>query len=278
MSKVVFGNEEGAAPAPAIDVASVVTQQSAPVAADGTATTTSQVPAVQQGSFRVGDELPGFKDVILPRLNFVHDIGELKDQFIPGSIVFNKATVLFVPPDIDVQTGNVKRKATPPVIIYVLGIVSKKFAEILEKGFGGSIADTEAEVRAQGGTLDYKEWDLKKKDGMRRFGPLVDILIAVQQPEGNTDTAVFSFPVGKLNYALAIWSLQKTAYTEAMKSVFNYHRVAGCLQGGYFTHSFALSTRIKKYRNGNQSWVPLVVPVAKASEEFIAFVHKIVSI
>jgi hypothetical protein len=70
--------------------------------------------AAKTGGLMLGDTIPDFKDIILPRLNIVQGVGNLKDQFPQGAIVFNQSTVLFVPPDIDPQTGNVRRAATPP--------------------------------------------------------------------------------------------------------------------------------------------------------------------
>jgi len=274
---VDFGNKEGSAPAPVVEE----TKAAQPVAQNPTREVPVSVPATT-GNFRLGDRLPGFKDVLLPKLNIVQNIGELKDSFQPGSLVFNRDTVLFTPPIIDAKAGTITKASLPPVVIYVVGIVSERFSEKVVGGMGGQIVDTEAEVRAAGGTLDYKEWDLKKAEGMLRFEPLIDLLIAIEKPAHIDDGgAVFGFPVvtsaGDIkHFAIGIWSAKGTAYTHAVKKVFNFHRLAGLLRDGYYTYSFNLTTRSEKFKNGNSAWVPVCLPKVKTSAEVIEFIRGIV--
>lgn len=244
------------------------------------------VPAVQSrnAGFISGDDLPAFKDVMLPRLNIVHDIGGLKDTFSPGELVWGQQTVLFTPPVINKQTGNVDRQGTAPVILTVLGEVQKRFHEIVEGGMGGMIVNTEAEVRTSGGTLDYSEWKMKKQAGMKRFGPLLDLLVVIQRPATvKDDDAVFGFEVEGHKYALGLWSLSKTSYTEGFKKSLGIHRLTGVLKGkrteggGYPAHSFAVSTRLHPYPGGNKAWVPVVIPNAKSTPAFAEFVNAIVN-
>lgn len=239
---------------------------------------TSQLPATTgPGVFRLGDRLPGFKDVILPRLNLVQNVGELKDTFQPGAIVFNKDTVLFTPPVIDKNAGTITKAALPPVTLYVIGIVSERFSEKIKGGIGGEIVDTEAEVRAAGGTLDYKEWDLKQKEGMRRFEPLVELLVAIEKPDHiNDDGSIFGFDVGDKKVTIGFWGCKGTAYTHAVKKVFNLHRLTGVLRGGYYTHAFSLTSRIEDNRKqGFSYWIPVVVPKEKTSPEMLEFIKNI---
>jgi hypothetical protein len=198
--KVEFGPSTGLAPAPAIEVDSKVAptaptteqpaQQSAPAPVPDTerspfppGSLTPVQHAAKTGGLMLGDTIPDFKDIILPRLNIVQGVGNLKDQFPQGAIVFNQSTVLFVPPDIDPQTGNVRRAATAPVGITVLGFRPSRFVEKIEGGGKGLIVNTEAEVRSNGGTLDYKEHKLKKASGMRLFQVLAEGLVAIERPE-----------------------------------------------------------------------------------------------
>jgi hypothetical protein len=279
---VEFGQNNGSVP-----VAEVEVKSPAVVTIDATTGTgvpqevpariTSVVVPATSNRMTLGDSLPGFKDVILPRLNLVQSIGQLKDSFPQGAIVFNQAVTLFTPPIINAKTGNVEQVALPPVILTVLGIVSSRFSEKITGGTGGQIVNTEDEVRAAGGTLDYKEYELKKTAGMRRFEPLIDLLITIKRPEHVADDdTVFVYEVEGAKYALGLWSVKGTAYTAAMKRVFNFHRLAGCLRGGYSTHNFAMTTRLEKYPGGNSAWVPICVPNKKSTPEFMTFVRQII--
>lgn len=73
---------------------------------------------------------------------------------------------------------------------------------------GGEIVNSESEVRAAGGTLDYNEYKLKKNEGMRRFEPLIDLLVAIEKPAhiSDPDGAVFGFAVGDKRIAIGFWS------------------------------------------------------------------------
>lgn len=232
--------------------------------------------------FKLGDRLPGFKDVILPRLNIVYSVGELGKSFPAGAIVFNKETVLYTPPIIDERQGVITQAATPPVVLYVIGIVSERFSEKIKGGMGGEIVNTEAEVRAAGGTLDYKEWQLKQNEGMRRFEPLIDLLIAIEKPAhiNDPDGATFGFKVGDTQVAIGFWGCKGVSYTHAVKRVFNMHRLTGVLRGGYYVHSFSVSTRQEKFTIAGQGTfhaaVPVCVPKAKTSPEMLELIRGIV--
>lgn len=231
--------------------------------------------------FKLGDRLPSFKDVILPRLNLVYSVGELGSRFPAGAIVFNKETVLFTPPIIDAQQGVITQAALPPVVLYVIGIVSERFSEKIEGGMGGEILNTEAEVRAGGGTLDYNEWKLKKSEGMRRFEPLIDLLIAIEKPAhvSDPDGAVFGFPVDDKQVAVGFWGCKGSSYTHAVKKVFNMHRLTGVLRGGYYTHSFNVSTRPEKFMTAKGTFyapVPVCVPKAKTAPAMLELIKNIV--
>lgn len=270
MAEIKFGSENGAAPAPTIEVkATVVTQEPT--------TEPTQAVAVR-GGFKLGDRLPGFRDVILPRLNLVQNMGELKESFPVGALVFDKSTVLYTPPVIDAKAGTITKAATAPLVLYVIGIVSERFAEKVVGAIGGITVDTEDEVRANGGTLDYKEWKAKEKEGMRRFEPLVELLLAIEKPsEVNDENSVFGFDVGDKKMAIGFWSCRGVVYTHAVKKVFNFHRLAGCLKDGYYTNGFSVTTRNEKWSNGNAAWVPICVPCkTKSSPEVLEFVRNIV--
>lgn len=278
--EVSFGSKEGSAPAPT-QVETTKTQVATPVADVKVESTTtvaapagSQLPAERK--FLLGDKLPKFSDVILPRVNIVQGIGQLKDTFGPGEIVFNQATVLFTPAKIDPTTGNAKQKGTAPVVMYCIGIISDRFSEVVKGGFGGMIVDTEADVRNNGGTLSYKEWDLKKDSGMRRFQPLTDCLMLIERPECvKDDGLVFNFEVEGKKYALGAWAFKGASYTAVMKRVLNYHRLAGILKGGFPTYGFSFTTHLEKFNEGKEAFVPTAVPTGKTSDAVLKFIYEV---
>lgn len=229
------------------------------------------------GGLVLGDKIPEFKDIILPRLNIVQGTGELKDSFPQGAVVFGQSLVLFAPPIVNAKTATVERPGTPPVIITVLGFRPTRFSEKVSGGVRGIIVNTEEEVTAAGGTLNYKEWDAKKSSGMKRFEHLADALVVIERPDAVADDdTVFIYPCDGKKYALALWALKGTAYTAAAKGVFFTARAVGCLRSGYPTYSFALSTRTQS-RDGNTWYVPVCLPRTKSSAEFLAFAASILT-
>lgn len=272
--EVNFSNTGGSTPAPTLE-------QPANQPQNSTAVATTGPTDVAPGGLLLGDKLPTFKDIILPRLNIVQSVGTLKDSFPFGSLVFDQKVILFTPPDIDKQTGNIRRAGTPPAVITVLGFRPTRYAEKVAGGGRGMIVDTEDAVRQNGGTLDYNEWNLKKAAGMKRFEPLAEALVAIERPAALADDdTIFVWPVGTegnlKKYALAIWGLKGTSYTAAAKRVFFNHRAMGCLRTGYPTWSYAVSTRVET-RESNSYSVPVCLPYQKSSPEFLAFVQTVLA-
>lgn len=235
------------------------------------------VPQSQSGGltkFALGDKIPSFDEVILPRVNIAQNIGELKNSFEPGTLVLNQAVVLFVPPVINAKTQVVERQATAPATITVLGFKPTRFVEKIEgSGERGPIVNTEEDVRKAGGTLDYNEYQLKKSSGMRRFEQLADALVAIEKPaDVADDDTMFVYPVNGVKYALALWAMKGVNYTNVAKRVFFTARAIGCLRTGYPTHSFSVSTREETYKGGKKAWIGVCIPKARSTPEFLAFV------
>ena len=74
--------------ASATPVDNTQTQTPAVVAPDPT----SAVPATTTGSL-LGDKLPTLKDIILPRVNLVQNIGTLSEDHDSGSLLFDRRGV-----------------------------------------------------------------------------------------------------------------------------------------------------------------------------------------
>lgn len=215
---------------------------------------------------------------MMPRINIAQSIGDLGKEFDPGSVIFDQRVLLFNPPIVDQKTGERIKAALPPVEVVCLGFRPTRYVEKIKGGGRGLIFNTEAEVRNAGGTLDFKEHQLKEKDGMKRFEPMAEALFAIARPEHiNDDDTVFVFPADGKKYALALWAIKSTAYTAACKKVLFMQRAAGCLNKGYPTFSFSLSTRWEKYENGNGAWVPSLIPRKASSPEFMAWVANVLN-
>jgi len=226
----------------------------------------------------LGDKIPDFQDIILPRMNIVQNIGKLKDSFDSGALVLNQQDALFIPPAVNAKTGIVERESTPPVFLTVLGFRPTRYCEKVPGGGKGMIVNTEADVRSNGGTLDYAEWNLKKAAGMKRFEPLADALVAIERPASFVDDdSVFVYEVDGKKIALALWALRGTSYTTAAKRVFFTARAVGCLRGGYPTWQYAVSTREETYDSGNKAWIPVCLPKVKTTPVFMDFVRSVLS-
>ena len=224
----------------------------------------------------LGDKLPDFSEIILPRINIVQNMSKSKDTFPLGSLILDQKVALFVPPLI--QNGNVTRPATPPATLVVLGFRPTRFSEKVAGNERGALFNTEEQVLQAGGTLDYNEWNLKKAAGMKYFQPLADALVAVARPDNVADDdTVFSYAVDGVKYALALWAMKGTAYTAAAKRVFFTARAIGCLRsGGYPSWSYTAATREDTY-GANKTWVPVCLPKTKTTETFLAFVRQVLN-
>lgn len=235
----------------------------------------STVPATRPtNALGLTDHVPGISEIILPRINLVQGVGGLKDSFQVGAIVHNQTTVLYTPPVINVKTSTIEKAGTAPLVITVLNFRKTQFTEKVAGGARGLLCNTEVEVRAAGGTIDYKEWALKQKDGMKRFEYLATALIAIERPEiAADDDTIFVYPVDGKKYALALWGMKGSAYTRAAKAVFFTARNLGCLRAGYPAHSFNLTTRLEPTPDKVSTYiVPVALPNKKNSPEFLAWV------
>lgn len=238
------------------------------------------LPAVVGGAegFIMGDHLPGFKDIILPRINIVQGVGILKDSFPQGAIVHGQSLVLFTVPIIDKQTGNAKVAGLPPVHLTIIGFRPTRYTEKVSGGERGLIVNTEAEVRSSGGTLDYNEWKLKEASGMKRFETLAEAFVIIKRPAHVADDdSIFTYDIGGEKFALALWAMKGTAYTAAAKTVFFTARKMGCLaKGGYPSWSYNFTTR-SKTTAGNTYYVPVCIPNAPSTPAFMEFVKALLT-
>jgi hypothetical protein len=279
--------KDGSAPTPASAVvadapATPATPASAP--AETAVATTPKNMSVASGGLVLGDKLPTFEEIIIPRLNLVMNIGKMTESFEPGELVYGQGLVLYTPPKVNAQNV-VVRAGTPPLNLTVLGFRPTRYVEKVAGGTRGLIVHTEEDVRKAGGTLDYNEWNMKKNDGLKRFEYLADAVIVIRRPtdqvtvDGNTqdripdDDSSFIFEVEGNKYCLALWAMKGSVYTAAAKRVFFTQRQMGCLRkGGYPSWNYSVTTYEAPFQNNQKSWLPKCEPVKANTPEFLKWV------
>lgn len=212
---------------------------------------------------------PTLSEVILPRINLVHSVGTLKDSFPVGAFVHNQELVLYTPPRINAKTQTVEQAGSPPLIVTFLDVRPVRYFENVKGGGRGMICDTEEQVRNVSGTTNFKEFQLKEKDGMKRFDLGSDCLLAIERPEmAADDGTVFVFAVGDKKYALALYNFKASAFT-VIKQTINQWRLIGCLRDGLSTRSVALSSKLKPTPDRSSTyWCPAIVPHKETTPEF----------
>lgn len=293
--KVSFSKENVlAAPAPngapvegtatVIDVASTVVTPAdsiptSPVGALIPATPVAVAKSDSPIAFDDGDIK--FEDIYLPKVNIVANVGDLMKIFSPGEIVLNGTYVIHSP-------THQSRKGTDPLKITVIGFKRKQYVEKITSKQGeerekGLLVNSEAEVEAAGGTLNYAIWkqnvDARKTNpalpAIKRFETLATALILVERPAHLSDSLQFPYEFEGKFYALALWGQKGTAFTNAAKHFFTARKI-GFLKGGYWTRSWTLTTKLEDY-GANVAWIPVVEPCKEAnSESFIAFVKEVI--
>jgi hypothetical protein len=221
----------------------------------------------------LGDYLPSLADVRLPRINIVHGVGQLKDDFPVGAIVYNSQLILH-------EAALGKKPATDPVELVVIGWLPIRYVEKIQGGGRGMLCTDLEQVRKAGGTLDYNEWKNKRAAGMRRFEILAEAVCLIKQPElCKAEIAQFPFVIGENRWAIGVWGMKGTAYTNGAKTIFTARKM-GCCLDGYPTCSWYASTAVMQFttEEGKTSIpVPRFVPGKATSAEFRKYAVNIIS-
>lgn len=267
-------NPDGASVTPAAEIPTApVCNAVVPVAVAPVATTPTDSP------IEFDDNDIKFEDVYLPRVNIVQKVGDLSLVYEPGEIVLNQTLVIHTPANPDKKvTGDV------PLNFTVIGFKKRQFAEKVVGGASGLLVNTEEEVVKHGGTLSYKEWEQSVEAAKtnpaalrKYFQPLATALILLESPAILTgDTATLNFPYvtnGK-NYALALWSMKGTSFTNAAKHIFTARKL-GHLRAGYSVRAWSLTTKSEKYGN-NFAHIPVLRPGDVNTSEFLGFVKEVI--
>lgn len=229
------------------------------------------------------DENIGFDEVILPRINIVQKVGEMSNVWTPGEIVLNQQTAVYTQPV--AQNGVITKPGTNPLTIIVLGFQKTRFVEKVSGGAQGAIVDTAEEVTKLNGTLEYREWQEKSKAGIpvKLFQRLSTALILVERPEHVKDeeNLLFSYEFEGRHFALALWSMKGTAYTNGAKRLFTDRKLGHLRAGGYSSFTYLLSTKLETYKfsgQENYAHIPVLKPGQRTSPEFKAFVQGVLGV
>lgn len=203
--------------------------------------TETQIETPTTNSFAIGKVSGPIKrsDIKLPSLNIAHTVGDLGQQFEPGSIVLNKEAGLTEGPD-----------SAKPVKLTVLSF-KRYFLEKLAT-FGETMPrmfNTEEDLAKAG---LHTNWVNDTPP------PAIDAGEALIAIESDTEHPHFPFSFGDKHYALAIWRLNsQSAFTRAGKLILTASEWN--LKDGLHNGSWFLNTRKEKL---GKNWV--MVPVLKS--------------
>lgn len=219
-----------------------------------------------------------FDEVFLPRLNIVQKVGDLSLVYEPGQVVLNQSLVIHTPANPDKKVAG-----DPALNIIIIGFKRRQFAEKVSGNVSGLLLNSEAEVVANGGTLAYKEWQQSVEAAKsnpaaakKYFQPLATALLLVERPANLPDEGNLQFPYESegRHYALALWSMKGTAYTNAAKHFFTARKI-GHLKSGYTARSWSFTTKIEKYGE-NFAAIPVVRPATESSPVFRDFIKDVI--
>jgi len=252
---------------PATAPVAVATQANAPIEVieERSSHSTAIVPQsskalVEHKPASYGDDVDDINsgDCKMPRVNVVANVGDLMKVFNSGDLLLNQETVIVASP-------KASPKENRPVNVVVVGVRPDRFAEKKDGGAMGNLFDSEADVVAAGGTLNYGE---AEKTGKPLYQLLAEALVLIEQPEGLDDPS-FSYVIDDKNYALALWSFKGAAYTHVIKGALRPARKFGWLKdvvdpvsrtlvarGAYYNGYWKVNTLLKSFRTGNSAWVP----------------------
>lgn len=223
------------------------------------------VATTDNGNF--SDEDISLDDVIIPRINIVHKVGDLSEIFNAGEIVLNVTTVIHVPDNKEKEIVG-----SGPLIIVPVGFKKVQFCEKTVGGARGRMLKTEAEVVAGGGTLDFNE--AKSSRGTKaHFERYAVCLLLIKQPVEllpDEEQQIFTHSIDGARYTLAQFACKGTAYTAFTKRLMTEKKIGFLREGGYTSFAWYLTTVQKPYpkEGGGVNWVPvpLLKPGAKTTQ------------
>lgn len=249
VADVVVESTTTVAPSPAV-TGPTVTQN------DNTAVAIQQpAGAVEKAPSYFDDESIDPSDLQLPRFNIVQKVGELSNNFKPGSLLLNGQLVL--------QDGGQGTTPSKPINILVVGFQPTIFVERVEGGLKGNMFRTEQEVEKANGTLD---WNEAQATGKTIYQRSCTALLLIEQIEG-IDESSFPNPIGGKNYALALYTMKGTSYTNGAKHFKSARKIGHLRKNGYRGGFWTLQSQLKKFGE-NFAYIPVVKPTGQSTPEF----------
>lgn len=263
MSTVSFQKTDGPASlAPEVATAEVVASVPASAIPVNTSTAVavaqpSAPPAVATPNAFNDDENIDPRDLSLPRLNIVQKVGDLSNIFTPGDLVLDGSLVL-------ADSGKELGKKSGNIRVVVIGFQATKFVEKVEGGGQGRTIATEKELVAANGTLDFNE---AKATGKSWYQRSTTALVLIEQP-ANDKSNYFGTVIEGKKYALALWTLKGTGYTNGARPIMTKRKI-GELRGavGYRGGVFNVASKLQKYGT-NFAFTPVVDLTELTSDTF----------
>lgn len=238
-----------------------------------------QVPAVATAPPQFFDDNNiGYEDLIVPRINLVQKVGDLSLVFQAGEIVLNQTTCIHVP-----ENKGKGIAGSGPLVITPIGFKKTQFVEKVSGGGKGLFVNTEQEVVAAGGTLEYREWEASKNTAnpKKRFERYATLLLLVRQPIAllpDAEHQIFPHCIDGAHYVLCLMGLKSTAYTGMAKRLFTERKIGFLKAGGYPSFSWNLTTDIKSFPGAdggtNYAAVPILSPGPKSSPALLEYVRE----
>lgn len=212
------------------------------------------------------DENIPFDEIQLPRINLAQNVGELGQNFDPGTLVFNSQLTLQLPPPR--AKGGVPQV---PVYVVILGFRAIRFTEKIIGGGMGRLAQTESDVYNMGGTVNYDE---AKATGKPLFRKLATALLLVRMPEGCEDPSMFPFVVERKEgekditeqYAIATWNFSGASFTSAVRAMKTWRKLGSFRdadapktdKGAYRNRFIKVTSMLKTFQENKAAYVPVV--------------------
>lgn len=198
-----------------------------------------------------------------PRLELCHAVGfALEAGFSPGSLVFNRETVLMTP-----KTN--KEAASAPVNMIVLKwklqyeekVDDKEFKRRAKEGIKTPRYSSENEAR-KNGLISSKE---KRDNPAREEGVFHPIMTLVALVGGNDFSKDFPLTLDGKGYIVAEVVLQKGSFWGAGNKILSAANEARLYSQQIYQRSFNLSTKLEAYGSGDPSWSCVAAPGIKPS-------------
>ena len=206
-------------------------------------------------------------DFRLPRLNIVQSVGDLSEDFPPGSIVLNKESLL-------IGAAKDPKEWTDPLEITVLS-VRKQFQENtdFDSDNAPDVVDTLAEVEARGGWIDWRN------DEKPPWRPMLTALLLIKAPnETVADQFSIVAPDGTM-HEMALWTLTGASYSRAGKAILTAGRYSlrNKETGEPQLHHGKWELRVRREKLGTYLvFVPQLKQAGKHAAEFISFTESLI--